>query len=246
MSRSVLEAIGRRHSPEDVVEAVRLAGRCEAGVGLRTSGTQERETAGAGGAGTGDAGAGGAGVAGAEDAVAKTGFALNMDVIAGLPGDDPLGFQRTLDTVLGMSPENITIHTLSLKKGSRIMLESTAIPTGTEVAKMLELAARRLRGSGYSPYYLYRQKFTSGGFENTGWSLPGYEGIYNICMMEELCTVLALGGGGATKLVSHDGRIERVFNAKYPREYIMQEEKRTGKFRKIEEFLSGPLSSGAE
>jgi len=194
MSASVLNAIGRRHTPEETLEAVRLVRQCD--------------------------------------------MALNMDVIAGLPSDTPDGFQHTLDAVIGLKPENITVHTLSLKKGSRIMLENTAIPSGSDVASMLDYASRRLGENGYSPYYLYRQKFTSGGFENTGWSLPGYEGIYNMCMMEELCTVIALGGGGVTKLVSGDGRIERVFNAKYPREYIMQTEKTAIKLKKIKGFYT--------
>jgi len=169
--------------------------------------------------------------------VKKSGAALNMDVIAGLPGDTPDGFRSTLDAVLDLQPENITVHTLSLKKGSRIMLEDTKIPNGEAVGAMLGFAADRLSKQGFKPYYLYRQKFTSGGFENTGWSLPGHEGIYNICMMEELCTVLALGGGGVTKLVSGD-KIQRVFNAKYPREYILRAEKTGEKFQVIEDFLS--------
>ena len=157
--------------------------------------------------------------------VRKTGSALNMDIIAGLPSDSLSGFKKTLDTVVEFAPENITVHTLSLKKGSRIMLEGTDIPNGVQVGKMLDYASKQLRKSKYAPYYIYRQKYISGGFENTGWSQPGYEGIYNICMMDELCTVLALGGGGVTKIVTRDGRIERIFNAKYPREYIMMTEK---------------------
>jgi len=193
MSAAVLSAIGRRHTPEDVLEAVRL---------VRSA----------------------------------PGTALNMDVIAGLPADTPEGFGRTLDAVLLQAPENVTVHTLSLKKGSRIMLEGMAAPSGEDVAGMLAYAARSLRGLGYRPYYLYRQKFSSGGFENTGWSLPGRECMYNVCMMEELCTVLALGGGGVTKLVSPGGRIERIFNAKYPREYILLADKITEKFERIRGF----------
>jgi len=167
--------------------------------------------------------------------VRQTGVALNMDIIAGLPCDTPDGFRNTLDTVLTFKPENITVHTLSLKKGSRIMLEGTDIPSGADVGKMLIYASGRLRESGYAPYYLYRQKYISGGFENTGWSRTGYEGVYNICMMEELCTVLALGGGGVTKLVTKDGRIERIFNAKYPREYIIMVQKINDKIGRIRE-----------
>jgi len=189
MSQEVLTAIGRNHSPADVVNAVKL--------------------------------------------VLKTDAVLNMDVIAGLPSDTLSGFKKTLDTVLEFAPENITVHTLSLKKGSRIMLENTDIPDGIQVGEMLDYASKQLRDCKYAPYYIYRQKYISGGFENTGWSQPGYEGIYNICMMDELCTVLALGGGGVTKLVTTDGRIERIFNAKYPREYIMMTEKMNEKVGRI-------------
>jgi len=205
MSDGILSTIGRKHSPEDVYDAVNM--------------------------------------------VRKTGAALNMDIIAGLPNDTLEGFQQTLDTVLGLSPENITVHTLSLKKGSRLMLEKTDAPKGEKpnitspaepldalcgnVGEMLDFASKQLRKSKYSPYYVYRQKYISGGFENTGWSLPGYEGIYNICMMEELCTVLAVGGGGVTKLVTSDGRIERIFNAKYPLEYISMTEKMKEKVGRV-------------
>jgi len=167
--------------------------------------------------------------------VRQTGAALNMDIIAGLPCDTPEGFANTLDTVLQFAPENITVHTLSLKKGSRIMLENTTIPSGEDVGEMLDYSSQRLRAGGYAPYYLYRQKYITGGYENTGWSKPGYNGLYNICMMEELCTVLALGGGGVTKLVTSDGRIERIFNAKYPREYIMMTEKMKEKVGRVRE-----------
>jgi len=167
--------------------------------------------------------------------VRQTGAALNMDVIAGLPLDTLDGFKKTLDSVLDFKPENVTVHTLSLKKGSKIMLEETTIPSGAEVGEMLDYASIRLRESGLAPYYLYRQKYISGGFENIGWSRPGYEGIYNKCMMDELCTVLAVGGGGVTKLVTTDGRIERIFNAKYPREYVMMTEKMNDKMRRLRE-----------
>jgi len=168
--------------------------------------------------------------------VRQTGTALNMDIIAGLPCDTSDGFMKTLDTVMEFSPENITVHTLSLKKGSRIMLENTAIPSGDEVGDMLAYASWRLRESKYVPYYIYRQKYISGGFENTGWSKPGYECIYNSCMMDELCTVLAVGGGGVTKLVAGDGRIERIFNAKYPLEYINMTEKMKEKTGRVREY----------
>lgn len=151
------------------------------------------------------------------------GFAVNMDLIAGLPSDTVEGFRDTVDKVLALAPENITIHTLSLKKGSRIMLEGSVIPTAAEVGAMLDYGAQKLRAAEYKPYYLYRQKFMSGGFENVGWTKAGYENIYNICIMEELCSIIALGGGGSTKLIRHDGgRNIRVMAPKYPLEYINQ------------------------
>ena len=146
---------------------------------------------------------------------------INMDLIAGLPGDTPGGFKASLEAVLSLDPENITVHTLSLKKGTRITLENTAIPSAFDVASMLDDAGSQLHRGGYVPYYLYRQKFMSGGFENVGWCLPGKESLYNILIMEELATILSLGGGGVTKLVKQTtGRIERIFNPKYPYEYI--------------------------
>jgi len=208
MSAETLSAIGRNHSPEDVINAVKL--------------------------------------------VRQTGASLNMDVIAGLPGDTLEGFKHTINTVLDLAPENITVHTLSLKKGSRLMLENSDVPSGEKpravsptapletlcgnVEEMLEYASMQLRESHYLPYYVYRQKYISGGFENTGWCLSGNEGIYNICMMEELCTVLAVGGGGVTKFVTNDGRIERVFNAKYPLEYINMTEKMKENVGRIREY----------
>ena len=149
------------------------------------------------------------------------GFAVNMDLIAGLPGDTPAQFGDTLEKVLALSPENITVHTLSLKKGSRITLEGSAIPGAAKVSAMLDLAGQRLRSAGYAPYYLYRQKFMSGGFENVGWAKPGCVNLYNICIMEELCSILAMGGGGSTKLIRPDqGRNLRLMAPKYPLEYI--------------------------
>ena len=165
------------------------------------------------------------------------GMSVNMDLIAGLPGDSPAGFSHTLDAVLSLAPENITVHTLSLKKGSRITLEGAALPDGEAVSAMLDEAMARLRGAGYSPYYLYRQKFMSGGFENVGWTKPGYENLYNICIMEELCSILAMGGGGSTKLIAPgEGRNIRLMAPKYPLEYVNSIEKTCADKEKIGEF----------
>ena len=148
---------------------------------------------------------------------------VNMDLIAGLPGDSADGFRASLDQVLSLAPENVTVHTLALKKGSRLMEGETPLPPGEDVAAMLDYAWRALRESGQIPYYLYRQKYMSGSFENVGWCLPGTESLYNICMMEELHTIVSLGGGGVTKLVDRNtGYITRIANAKYPQEYIQK------------------------
>ena len=151
---------------------------------------------------------------------------VNMDLIAGLPADTPEGFRRTLDKCLTFGADNITVHTLSLKKGSRILLEGLPIPTAEAVAEMLDYADPALRARGFAPYYLYRQKYMSGSFENVGWCISGAEGLYNIYIMEELHSILSLGAGGSTKMVdAQRNSIERVFHPKFPLEYIQRPEK---------------------
>ena len=151
---------------------------------------------------------------------------VNMDLIAGLPADTPEVFRRTLDKCLTFGADNITVHTLSLKKGSRILLEGLPIPTAEAVAEMLDYADPALRARGFAPYYLYRQKYMSGSFENVGWCISGAEGLYNIYIMEELHSILSLGAGGSTKMVdAQRNRIERVFHPKFPLEYIQRPEK---------------------
>ena len=157
------------------------------------------------------------------DLVRRAGFPYaNMDLIAGLPTDTPEGFRASLDQVLSLGPENVTVHTLALKKGSRLTLEKNgALPAPEQVSAMLDYAWGALRAAGYAPYYLYRQKYMSGGFENVGWCRPGAESLYNICMMEELHTILSLGSGGVTKVIDpRAGSLVRQANPKYPKEYI--------------------------
>ena len=146
---------------------------------------------------------------------------LNMDLIAGLPGDTLAGFQRTLRRALDFEAENITVHTLSRKRGSQVTVDQVSVPDALVVGEMLDFAQKTLEEAGYVPYYLYCQKYTAGGFENIGWCKPGTESFYNIAIMEELCTILSLGGGASTKLVAANGQhIQRIFNAKYPYEYV--------------------------
>ena len=149
---------------------------------------------------------------------------VNMDLIAGLPEDTPEGFRRSLDRCLEFGTDNVTVHTLALKKGSRILTEGLAIPGPQAVAEMLDYAGPVLRRADYAPYYLYRQKYMSGSFENIGWSRNGGACWYNIYIMSELCSILSFGAGGSTKMVD-GGRIQRVFNTKYPAEYTQRPEK---------------------
>ena len=163
----------------------------------------------------------------AMELVAKYDFPhVNMDLIAGLPEDSPEGFRRSLDACIAFGTDNITVHTLALKKGSRILLEGLRVPAPEAVAEMLDYAAPRLRGEGFLPYYLYRQKYMSGSFENIGWAKRGAECLYNIYIMSELCSILSFGAGGSTKMVEPGANhIERVFNLKYPKEYTERPEK---------------------
>ena len=162
---------------------------------------------------------------------------VNMDLIAGLPSDTPEGFVRTLNKVLAMDPANITVHTLALKKGARLMEQRGQLCSDEDVAQMLAHAEAALLGAGYRPYYLYRQKYMSGSFENVGWCKPGTRCDYNIIMMEELQSVLSLGAGGITKLVDPStGKIERLNNPKYPREYLDNWEKISTDKEKFVEF----------
>ena len=110
--------------------------------------------------------------------------AINMDLIAGLPGDSVEGFRDSLDQVAALQPANITVHTLALKKGADLFERREKLPSLEEAAQMVAYANEKLRNLGYKPYYLYRQKYMSGSFENVGWSRDGLDCLYNIYMME--------------------------------------------------------------
>jgi oxygen-independent coproporphyrinogen-3 oxidase len=154
------------------------------------------------------------------DAV-NAGFdAINMDLIAGLPEDSYEGFCQSLDAVAALNPANITVHTLALKKGADLFEERFGLPTAEMVAQMVDYANKTLRNAGYKPYYLYRQKYMSGSFENVGWSRNETDCLYNIYMMEELHTILSLGGGGMNKVNFPDGTLQRFHNPKFPEQYI--------------------------
>lgn len=146
---------------------------------------------------------------------------INMDLIAGLPGEKCEDFRDSLDTAVSLSPENITVHSLALKRSSTLSYEGAEVADGNEAKKMLDYALDKLTSSEYSPYYMYRQSKCVGNLENVGWCRNGTRGLYNVFMMEECHTVLAAGAGGVTKLCEPGGtNVERIFNYKYPYEYI--------------------------
>ena len=165
---------------------------------------------------------------------------INMDLIAGLETDTPQSFRRTLDGIFELSPENITVHTLALKRSSRMVaVDNARAQDGAAVAEMLADTQRLCTDGGYVPYYMYRQSRSVGNFENVGWCRPGTEGLYNVFMMEEVHTVLACGAGAVTKLREPHGKwIERIFNFKYPYEYISRFDELTSRKARIKTFYT--------
>jgi len=146
--------------------------------------------------------------------------AINMDLIAGLPTDNYDGFCYSLDAVMALQSANITVHTLALKKGADLFENRQQLSKAEEISRMVDYANRCLPAAGYKPYYLYRQKYMSGSFENVGWSRSGLDCLYNIYMMEEIHTILSLGGGGMNKVNLPDGTLQRFHNPKFPEQYI--------------------------
>lgn len=165
--------------------------------------------------------------------------AINMDLIAGLPTDTVDGFRRSLDAVAALSPANITVHTLALKKGADLFACRENLPDVRQAAEMVAYAGHTLRALGYKPYYLYRQKYMSGSFENVGWSRDGLDCLYNIYMMEELHTIVSLGGGGMNKVNLPDGTLCRFHNPKFPEQYIAQIDAVLEQKRQLFERING-------
>lgn len=162
---------------------------------------------------------------------------INMDFIAGLPGDSPESFRKSIDRAVKLNPENITVHTLALKRAAEIVTANRENTVAAETAQMLEYSSKALKDAGYSPYYMYRQSKCVGNLENVGWSRNFYRCLYNIYMMEEVHTVFAAGAGGVTKLKAPEsGVIERIFNFKYPYEYINRFNELTERKNRIYEF----------
>ena len=153
---------------------------------------------------------------------------VNVDLIAGLPGDDFKSFSSTVDQIIGLEPQNITVHTFCVKKSAEILRQNAQVYSvrGGDAGKCVDYSQIKIQQAGLIPYYMYRQKNTVGNYENVGFSLPGHEGLYNIYMMEEIHSIFAAGAGAVTKLVDNtgdygsSGNIERLFRHKYPYEYL--------------------------
>ena len=157
----------------------------------------------------------------ANELARKFGFDINMDLIAGLPNESFEDFSASLNRALELHPENITIHTLSIKRGSTLKLEGSEKTMDGSIKKMTDYSIDLLSKAGYFPYYMYRQKNMADGLENVGWCKPGKQCIYNIDYMEETTTVLSAGAGAMSKMVFHEaGRIERNCNPKGFEEYL--------------------------
>jgi len=155
---------------------------------------------------------------------------INMDLIIGLPGEDEESFTKTVQDIEELNPDNLTVHTMAMKRASRWKQNSNKLdfPQSEEVRRMLALSKQLAINLGVEPYYMYRQKYMLGNLENIGYAKPGLESIYNIIMMEERETVIGLGGGAITKLVNpEDWTIARLNNPKQPQDYIREVEERT-------------------
>ena len=156
--------------------------------------------------------------------LAKDNFSINMDLIAGLEGETFEIFKESIDKAISLSPDNITVHTLCIKKGSKLAETETRL-SGKEVSQMVDYASKSLINSGYNPYYLYRQKYMAGNLENVGYSKPNKACVYNIDIMEEIANNVACGANAISKRVFNGGeRIERVASPKDVLTYLQKKE----------------------
>ena len=167
---------------------------------------------------------------------------INMDLIAGLPGDDFESFKSTINQIIALNPENVTVHSLSLKRSSGMGQNDKPnlyLKEGIMAGKMVAFAENELKKAGIMPYYMYRQSKTVGNLENVGYAKKGFDGLYNVYIMDETHTILACGASAVTKLKSNKtGQIERIFNYKYPYEYISNFDEILNRKSKIKEFYS--------
>ncbi len=161
---------------------------------------------------------------------------INTDIIAGLPGENFDMFKNTVDGICRLNPENVTIHSMCIKRAAALRFSDVELTGYSEMNRMLDYGAQRLEAMGKEPYYMYRQKNISGNLENVGYSDKKHMSSYNINIMEEIQTIIALGGGGSSKVVMGD-RIERVVNFKEPYEYIRRFDEILSKKEEIYDYL---------
>ena len=146
---------------------------------------------------------------------------INMDVIAGLPGENEQDFTHTMNEAMSLKPESLTVHTLAIKRSSRMSLENHPLPDGEMTARMVETGRKTARILGMTPYYLYKQKYMAGNLENTGYALPGHACLYNVDIMEETSHILAMGAGGISKRIwPEEGHITRAPNVSNIHDYL--------------------------
>ncbi len=173
----------------------------------------------------------------AYDILKSRGLSVNIDLIAGLTDETSEMFRHSLDSAVALSPDNITVHSLSLKRGSRITESGQEKALFGTVSEMLSYAHSTLPKYGYAPYYMYRQKNSADNLENTGYALAGKQCVYNIDIMEEIAHVLSAGAGGMSKRIEHDcGKIVRYSTPKGFEEYLIRIEEI---IKKKEEFFNG-------
>ena len=174
---------------------------------------------------------------------------INMDLIVGLAGDSVESFRNTLDGVVALHPESITVHTLALKRSSNINKNGKAlfINDGEGASQMLNYVDTVLTEQNYIPYYLYRQSRMVGNLENTGWAKPGYENYYNVYIMDESHTILACGAGAVSKIKHpHKDELQRIFNFKFPYEYIDRYQEMLDRKEKVKSIYHQFLLSSAQ
>lgn len=167
----------------------------------------------------------------------KVGFTnINTDLIAGLPTESAESFRNTLDSIIDLDPESITVHTLTLKRAAALFANGKDYAYNP-ASEMVDYSIKKLMDNGYLPYYMYRQKNTLDNLENVGYAKKGFESWYNIFIMDETQTILGTGCAASTKLVYEGGRIERIHNYKFPYEYINRFDQLMEKKKETEECL---------
>lgn len=167
------------------------------------------------------------------DMARRFSFDINCDLIAGLPGERAEEFCSGLDKAVALAPENITVHTLCLKKGAKLKEEESRL-AGDGIGEMISYSRSALSAAGYVPYYLYRQKYMADNRENTGWTKPGRACVYNIDVMEEITDNIACGANAVgKKLFAGEGRIERIGSPKDIPTYIAKIEGILAEKRKL-------------